>query len=756
MAILYNKTIHYKENLALVSLFGLTVLSGALLTLPSALADVVDTITITVPTSCSISSTGENSHTAEIANGQHDSAIGETTIKAFCNDNEGFAIYAIGYTDNQLGKNVLTNSTLGSTHDIVTGTAITGNTSNWAMKLSTITSPTPQYPIIIAGSTDDTLKQTGDADFSNFTNVPDDYKKVAYRTASTDINPEGSNTAEGSTLKTTYQAYISPTQAAGEYTGQVKYTMIHPHLAVAGKLNIKYDGNGLTFANGKPTNLVTYNATSSETVAEVTKKSFKGAYNEAGEFNSYGVPAGNEVVTIDGAESIHIAVTYGAPQNNGGPPSDLYIFAGNHPDYTNSDSANALASCGSTNSVNGAFSSTGSSGSQVTMECDIASDSVTFYDYSANTSNTASMGYYAVITGQGTITSYNKTATVGTYSAPTTRSGQDVFLGWSTNPNANADAEEAMYADEAAVINNAPYLNDDTNVTLYAVWGKTLNAAYADAGKSQLSGYYKMQDGTNSICKEVYVGATGTLVDSRDNTTYTVGRLKDGNCWMLDNLALDPTDATTAQNMNETNTNATATAINNLLHGGSTTTGWSNVAVENKTSGWNTTSPNNAYEYPYINNASKNTTVTSYGAGNGKVGVYYNYCAASASTYCYASGQGVDVPDTIIDAPQDICPAGWRMPTGGPTGEYLAVAQKYSSTATETDSLQYNFSTPLSGYFYSSSAFNQGSSGFWWSSTYYDSSSMYDLNDSPTNVYPSSVSSSYRLNGRSMRCLVGE
>ena len=221
------------ENITTISLLGITVLAGILLTLPTASAgtEAVDTVTITVPSSCSMSNTiaTGNEHTAEINNGQYDSAIGETTIKAFCNDNEGFAIYAIGYTDNELGKNVLTNSTLGSTHDIVTGTAIIGNTSNWAMKVSTITSPTPQYPIIIAGSSEDSLKQTGDPDFSNFTNVPDGYKKVAYRTAATDINPEGQQTAEGSTLKTTYQAYISPTQAAGEYTGQVKYTMLHPH-----------------------------------------------------------------------------------------------------------------------------------------------------------------------------------------------------------------------------------------------------------------------------------------------------------------------------------------------------------------------------------------------------------------------------------------------------------------------------------------------------------------------------------------------
>ncbi|MBQ3432690.1 hypothetical protein IJG22_00090, partial [Candidatus Saccharibacteria bacterium] len=351
-----------------------------------------------------------------------------------------------------------------------------------------------------------------------------------------------------------------------------------------------------------------------------------------------------------------------------------------------------------------------------------------------------------------------KTATSGTYQTPTTRTNQDVFLGWSTNPNANADAEEPLYTNEADFIANAPYLNIDGTVTMYAVWGKTFNAAYADANKSQLSGHYKMQDGTEELCKEIYVGATETLIDSRDNTTYMAGRLKDGKCWMLDNLALDPTNSTTAANMNASNTNATQEAITNLLNGGSSTAGWSSVAVENKITGWNTTSPNNAYEYPYVNNQSKDALVTSYGPastnGQAKVGIYYNFCAASASTYCYAEGSGVDVPDTIIDAPQDICPANWRMPTGGSTGEYYSLAQKYGSDASNTNSLQYNLSTPLSGYYYGSSAYGQGSYGYWWSSTYYSSNLMYGLSVGPTYVTPHGNDG--RGYGQSMRCLMSE
>ena len=237
-----------------------------------------------------------------------------------------------------------------------------------------------------------------------------------------------------------------------------------------------------------------------------------------------------------------------------------------------------------------------------------------------------------------------------------------------------------------------------------------------------------------------------------------VGKLKDGNCWMLDNLVLDPTDSTTAANMSESNTNATSAAINNLLHGGSSTTGWSNIAVADVYTDFD------SYTVPMINTATKDTLVTSYGPastnGQAKVGIYYNYCAASAGTYCYEGGHGVDVPDTDIDVSQDICPANWRMPTGGSNGEYGVLAQKYSTTmdATNSASLQYNLSTPLSAD-YCYDKFECGSDwGYWWSATHpsglFNSYAMYGLRVLSTDVFPSNATN--RNNGHSVRCLVDE
>ena len=195
-----------------------TILSGIILSSNIVSADdvsVVDQASITVPVACTLHGTGTDSHNAVINNGQYNSAIGETTVKATCNDSNGFSIYAIGFTDDTPTKNVLTNSALGSTYNIETGTGTSGATSQWAMKLSTVTSPEPTYPITIQNN------------FATFQEVPDEYTLVAQRTSGTDSGA----TSEGSLFKTTYQVYISPTQPAGTYTGQVKYRLIHPYNA---------------------------------------------------------------------------------------------------------------------------------------------------------------------------------------------------------------------------------------------------------------------------------------------------------------------------------------------------------------------------------------------------------------------------------------------------------------------------------------------------------------------------------------------
>ena len=205
-----------KALIAPLGLVGITILSGVFLISTNVSADdVVDNVNITVPISCSLEGTGMTSHNANIVNGTYQADIGSTTLKVFCNDEEGFAIYTIGFTDDEYGKTVLTNSTLGSTYDIATGTATSGSTSNWAMKLATNTSAT--YALTL------------DNGFGSYSSVPATYTKVAHRDNGTDTG----TSATGSELTSTYAAYMNQTQPAGTYTGKVKYTLVHPSDAEA-------------------------------------------------------------------------------------------------------------------------------------------------------------------------------------------------------------------------------------------------------------------------------------------------------------------------------------------------------------------------------------------------------------------------------------------------------------------------------------------------------------------------------------------
>ena len=307
----------------------LTFLSGLALSIPRTMAihepapatDIVDVININVPVSCSMSATGNTSHNATVQNGTTVSDIGTTNLKVICNDNSGYAIYAIGYTDDTYGKTVLTSSTLGSTHDITTATTVTTGTSSWAMKLASVSGT---YAPIIAGSTGDSLKQTGDPDFSDYTAVPQEYTRVAYYTSSTDIG----STATGSNLTTTYRAYISPSQPAGTYVGQVKYTLVHPYnrrapgIPVNRQVQVTFDATQGYYDNDttNKTNVVVYDITydSGEKAYEVARSSNLDYYgNKISSLTTDDEADPSGWIEIPGASKLKVVLNYDFAFNEG-------------------------------------------------------------------------------------------------------------------------------------------------------------------------------------------------------------------------------------------------------------------------------------------------------------------------------------------------------------------------------------------------------------------------------------------------------
>ena len=237
----------------------LTLTSALFLSSPSASADnsVNDDITIDIPITCNLSSTVNTAHTASVVAGSYTANIGKSTIKAACNDNEGFAIYAIGYSNDEYGNTNLIGTT-DSTNTMPTDTITSGYASGWAMKLTPVSGT---YTPTIVGSTEDPEKEQSTPDFSSYTNIPSTYTKVAYKNSATD-------TSIGASLETTYAVYVKPTQPADTYEGQVKYTIVHPSTALPpltdNQIGVLYDGNGLTFEGGNSTNYVVYEKSCSD------------------------------------------------------------------------------------------------------------------------------------------------------------------------------------------------------------------------------------------------------------------------------------------------------------------------------------------------------------------------------------------------------------------------------------------------------------------------------------------------------------
>ena len=140
--------------------------SKVLLSSPTSADDVVDVVNLTLAVSCSVSETVDTAHTTTLNNDQYKTNIGTTTFNVFCNDKDGYSIYAIGYSGDTYGNTEMLymGNQTPAPSNIVTGTATSGSTSNWAMKLTAV-----------AGTYQATLTNG----FGSYRAVPTTYTKAA-------------------------------------------------------------------------------------------------------------------------------------------------------------------------------------------------------------------------------------------------------------------------------------------------------------------------------------------------------------------------------------------------------------------------------------------------------------------------------------------------------------------------------------------------------------------------------------------------
>lgn len=197
--------------------------------------------------------------------------------------------------------------------------------------------------------------------------------------------------------------------------------------------------------------------------------------------------------------------------------------------------------------------------------------------------------------------------------------------------------------------------NRNTLSTTYTVNGAgsiTLN------GKSSYTNVGYIQNFTKSQCQSQASSQPVIATDIRDNNTYTL-RYINGNCWMTQNLRI-----------------AGGTTLNSST---------SNVA--------------SSYTIPTTDLASGNSYTEGriHNSGSTTTGYWYNYCAATAGTICSSTSR--------TDASYDICPKGWRLPSGSDEAWALR-GTSYTSV----------FSPIIGGYYYSGSR-KDTSTGYWWTSS---------------------------------------
>ena len=262
-----------------------------------------------------------------------------------------------------------------------------------------------------------------------------------------------------------------------------------------------------------------------------------------------------------------------------------------------------------------------------------------------------------------------------------------------------------------------------------------------------------------SVLASMTQGTSYNLLDKRDDKSYRIAKLADGNVWLQDNLALDLVNVSLVDL--EGNTNASNVTLE-YLKGVRTrdaslypNSGFPTTAVSHISQYTNT-----GYSVPSIaasgscsgadcaNSSLEWSSTSSIGEViqgkkvTGKVGIYYNYCAASAGSYCYGNGNSYTGspssdpdPNTYQDVKEDICPSGWRLPVDSGFGSLDYLKNQYNST----DAFRSALKAVYTGYFNGRDADLQKAALFYHTSTFTNSFNMefFVIDTTPLNVYQS-------------------
>ena len=231
---------------------------------------------------------------------------------------------------------------------------------------------------------------------------------------------------------------------------------------------------------------------------------------------------------------------------------------------------------------------------------------------------------------------------------------------------------------------------------------------FTNVNKRSISSLLVMQNVDAGVCANSNLHEVANLVDVRDGNIYTVAKLKDGKCWMTENLRL----------VNKTLTSVDSDVVSNF------TVPASNLNVIN------------TYDTPTV------LPMAYFNSSRPQDGAYYNWFTATAGT------GGRNIPEGV-DASSSVCPSGWRLSYGGSRSEYLTLLNSYDGNVANLRGAPLNFITP--GYVHERNLIGIGSNGLYWSSTAGPANWAHRMSIWGNN---SDQGSSWQVDGALVRCLV--
>jgi len=251
-----------------------------------------------------------------------------------------------------------------------------------------------------------------------------------------------------------------------------------------------------------------------------------------------------------------------------------------------------------------------------------------------------------------------------------------------------------------------------------------------------------MQEVTPEICTNTPEASTignnqYQLKDSRDQKTYWVAKLKDGNCWMTQNLDLD----IPANGLSSTDTDI-VNDWNSSSAYGPVATQTSIVKPEGASDVVLSYDPGNVFCNNGVCNPNPaNGDKTSANGGHDAYGNYYTWVAATAGT-------GGEV--TSGAASGSICPKGWQLPVQDET-IHKAFTNLLSGISKGSDLIVAPYYYTYSGYYGGNSLPFAGTGGGYPTANTADTSTMMRMTFGANAVVPFAGIS--RLVGYPVRCV---